>query len=108
MLSSLIGFGCGAIVFSFLWWRVHRRMCLRFLRHLEMERLAESLQKRRESYDFGRDIEIQPDAGPAGFESSLFEIRPGRMFLNHLDSEQNSTRLNNVNGSEDQDQEMER
>lgn len=101
MLSNLIGFACGATTFSFLCWRIHRRMCLRILRHREMEELAQALERRRDAHDFRRDL-TPPGAGPVGQESNLFQVRPGRMFLNHLDRQQNRTTLDHVSGSKDQ------
>lgn len=83
-LNFWIGYACGATTFTYFAWRIHRRMLARMFTIRNNEVVARNLENRRDAIDFGRTDEVREDAGPAGVESSLFELRPGRMTFNHL------------------------
>jgi hypothetical protein len=112
VIEGLIyGIGIGSLFGFYVSWRIYIRMCLRISRNQKTEEFAEELERRRDAYDFERDIDPPPSTGEVGEVSSLFSTRPGRMFLEHIaernarkvDTQGISTTLGEVNGSTDQD-----
>lgn len=77
-----IGFAIGIFGAPFFSVWVMWRMSRRLARHQELERIADDLEKRRAARDSGRESEIREDAGPAGSQSNLFAIHPGKLELN--------------------------
>lgn len=77
-----LGFGFGILLSPILGLLVFSRLSQRRTRLVEIESVADDLEKRRAARDSGRAEQLRPDAGPEALESNLFAIRPGKLELN--------------------------
>ncbi len=77
LVSYFIGFGCAAILFTYLAWILHRRWVVRYVTVNTNDRIGDALEKRRETTDSGRRYAVRVNAGMAAKESNLFPVRNG-------------------------------
>lgn len=84
MIEGLIDYGIGCATTALVAFRIHRHMCIRIAKHLNLENECQKLEKHREAIDSGLPDETPPKAGAACEEVSLWVTHPGALVLNEL------------------------
>lgn len=107
-----IGYSFGVITTSYLCFHIHRSMCMRMVKHQNLQDESKELETRRETIDSGLFDETPPLAGPASSETDMLAVRPGALYLSQIASRNDpkvfdigavSTRIDHVRVETDQD-----